>query len=512
MSRRMNGPEARYLCIHGHFYQPPRENPWLEVIEAQESAAPFHDWNERITAECYAPNAAARVLSGDGRIAVRNNYERISFNFGPTLLIWMQAAHPEVYTQILRADRISERRFGHGNALAQVYGHCILPLASEVDRTTQVRWGIADFIHRFGRDPEGMWLPETAVDLASLQTLAEHGIRFTILAPSQARRVRHGHGPWVETARSPLDTLRPYRCRLAHGKEIVIFFYEGDPAHDIAFNGLLHDGVAMARRLMERVTAAPAGALISVATDGESYGHHHRFGEMALAAALDAVDASQGVQLTNYASYLARQAVHDEVEIHEQSAWSCAHGIERWRSDCGCHTGGQPGWNQAWRAPLRSSLEWLKGELDTLFVERGAALFHDPWAARNDYIHILLAVHETSLDERYREQLLAQHGRAASAAAANESWRLLEMQRFGLLCFTSCAWFFDDCAGIETTQILIYAARAIELAAALGRGLEADFLERLAAMHSNLPGRPDGRKLYDQLIRPRQSRRRVHAP
>jgi len=502
----MSGGATRYVCIHGHFYQPPRENPWLDAVEAQESAAPFHDWNERITAECYAPNAAARVLLKDRQLALRNNYERMSFNFGPTLLAWMQIAHPELHAQIVRADRISERRFGFGNALAQVYGHCILPLASPNDRVTQVRWGIADFVHRFGRPPQGMWLPETAVDAASLRALAENGIRFTILAPSQARRVRHGDGPWVDVAKDRIDTLRPYRCRLGQGREIIIFFYEGDPAHDIAFNGLLHDGVALAHRLIERVTPAPAGALVSVATDGESYGHHHRFGEMALAAALDALDGSEEVCLTNYAAYLARVDVVDEVELHDDTAWSCAHGLGRWRSDCGCRIGGEPGWNQAWRAPLRAALEWLKDELDNVFEERGARVFHDPWAARNDFIEVLLPAHEPSLASRYREQLLAKHGRRADAAAHAESWRLLEMQRFGLLCFTSCAWFFDDCAGIETMQILTYAARAMELAGAVGLPLEEPFLQRLEAMHSNLPGRPDGRQLFDQLIRPRRPR------
>jgi len=500
----MKPAAQRFVCIHGHFYQPPRENPWLDAIEAQESAAPYHDWNQRITAECYAPNAAARVLDAVGMTqGLRNNYERISFNFGPTLMAWLEREYPGVHAEVVLADRRSERRFGHGNALAQVYGHCILPLAAARDQVTQVRWGIADFKYRFGRAPEGMWLPETAVDGSSLATLAAEGIAYTILAPAQARRTRHGGKVWANVPADRLDTSRAYRCDVGAGRDIAVFFYDGGIAHQVAFGGLLHDGLGLAQTLIERASSTTPGGLVHLATDGESYGHHHRFGEMALASALDALDAHGAVQLTNYASYLQSHPPVDEVEIHDNTAWSCAHGLERWRSDCGCNTGGNPGWSQAWRAPLRQSLEWLKGRLDRIFEDSGAVCLRDPWAARDAYIDVLLRDSDANLNAAYREYFLSQHRRRDTADAA-AIWNLLEMQRFGLLCFTSCAWFFDDCAGLETSQILTYAARAVELAALAGENLEAELTEQLAAMRSNLPGHPDGRTLFHQLIRPRR--------
>lgn len=496
----------RYVCIHGHFYQPPRENPWLDAIEAQESASPYHDWNERITAECYAPNAAARVLNASGDIeALRNNFEHLSFNVGPTLMAWLEQSYPSLHAQIVLADRRSEQRLGCGNALAQVYGHCILPLASARDQLTQVRWGIADFKYRFGRSPQGMWLPETAVDLASLSVLAKEGIAFTILAPAQAAGVREGNQPWVDVDEGSLDTSRPYRCLLAEGRQITLFFYDGRVAHDVAFGGLLHDGLKLAGHLQARAAKMSPGGLVHMATDGESYGHHHRFGEMALAAALEALQGAPGIHVTNYASYLRATKPTWEVEIRERSAWSCAHGLERWRSDCGCNSGGNPGWSQTWRTPLRETLDWLKLRLDVLFEQQGAGCLQDPWMARDDYIEVLLRRHDANLCAPYREHFLAQHRRRGSEAD-ELVWDLLEMQRFGLLCFTSCAWFFDDCAGIETTQILTYAARAVQLAAKLGENLEGELVERLASMRSNLPGQPNGRTLYRQLIRPRMQR------
>lgn len=495
----MSGPApSRYICIHGHFYQPPRENPWLEAIEVQDSAAPYHDWNERVTAECYAPNAVARVLDHDGYVvALRNNYRDISFNFGPTLLSWMETARPDVYASIQAADRASQTRFGHGNAVAQAYGHCIMPLASRRDQLTQVRWGVADFVHRFGRPPEGMWLPETAADLASLRALAENGIRYTILAPSQAARVRHADGAWQEVHAGSLDTTRPYRCELGGGKSIVLFFYDGDIAHSVAFAGLLNDGREFARRLSAAAQQRAPGSLTHFATDGESYGHHHRFGEMALAVALDELERQGEVKLTNYAAYLERVRVVDSVEIHENSSWSCAHGVERWRAHCGCNAG-RSDWQQAWRAPLREALDWLKLRLDELFEQEGAAWFHDPWAARDAYVQVILRRdrdhRNTFLHQQVRRSL---HGRERSVV-----WKLLELQRYGMLSFTSCGWFFDEPSGLETTQILTYAARAIQLAAQLGGLFREEFLRRLTPLRSNLPQYADGADLYDKLVGP----------
>lgn len=502
------------MCVHGHFYQPPRENPWLEAVEVQDSAAPYHDWNQRVTAECYAPNSASRLLDEQGRIvALRNNYTRISFNFGPTLLAWMEQARPELYAQVQLADRESARHFGRGNALAQVYGHCIMPLASPRDQQTQVRWGIADFIHRFGRAPDGMWLPETAVDRRTLAVLAENGIRFTILAPSQAARVRYDGGQWEEVAHGGIDCQRAYRCALGHGLEMTLFFYDGGISHAIAFGGLLNDGRALAHRLTAAALSRPLAGnapppLAHIATDGESYGHHHRFGEMALTAAIEMIEREGQVRLTNYATYLDHVRVVDEVEIHENSSWSCAHGVERWRADCGCKAGHQPGWQQAWRTPLRQALNWLKAQVDLLFEQHGGNLLRDPWAARDAYVALLLR-----RDAERREAFLQQHAAgAADATARTRMWNLLEMERYALLSFTSCGWFFDEPTGLETTQVLSYAARALQLAAQLGDNLEPEFVRQLEPLRSNLPEHGDGRQLYRDFIQPQiTDRRRVAA-
>lgn len=488
----------RFVCLHGHFYQPPRENPWLEVIEAQPSAAPFHDWNERIAAECYGPNTVARVLAVDGQIAdLRNNYESISFNFGPTLLSWMERSRPDMYAAILAADRASAARLGHGNAMAQAYGHAILPLAAAHDQLTQVRWGVADFVHRFGRRPEGMWLPETAVDLATLRVLADEGIRFTLLAPGQAARVRRRGSAWHAVEPHSLDTGRPYRCDLGEGRSIVLFFYDGPLSHAVAFAGLLNDGRALASRLASLARERPPQGLVHVATDGESYGHHHRFGEMALAAALADLEREPGIELTNYAAYLAQVEVEDEVQIREATSWSCAHGVERWRSDCGCRVG-DPGWQQAWRTPLREALDWLKAQLDVIFEREGSRFLPDPWAARDAYVGVLLG-----RDRDQRNAFLHQQARAGlHAHDRTRVWQLLEMQRHGLLSFTSCGWFFDDPTGLETRQILTYAARALQLAELQGESLTPGFLRRLAPMRSNLPSRVDGTTLFRDEILP----------
>ena len=386
----------RAICIHGHFYQPPRENPWLEVVERQESAYPYHDWNERITAECYAPNAAARLLDGAGHVRrTFDNYSRISFNFGPTLLAWLEQCEPQVYQAVIAADRRSRERFGgHGSAIAQAYNHLILPLANRRDLRTQVIWGVRDFEHRFGRRPEGMWLPETAVDLATLEALAEQGIAFTILAPHQARAVRAAGGAGWADARQGLDTRVPYRCRLPSGRSIALFFYDGALARAVAFERLLASGEGFVSRLLSAFGGGGgAWRLVHLATDGETYGHHHRHGEMALAWALEFLEergARYGVALTNYGQFLAAHPPAAEVEIAEDTSWSCVHGVERWRADCGCQVGGEPGWNQAWRRPLRDALDWLRDAAAPRFEEVARTLLADPWAARDDYVAVVL--------------------------------------------------------------------------------------------------------------------------
>jgi (1->4)-alpha-D-glucan 1-alpha-D-glucosylmutase len=493
-----------YLCIHGHFYQPPRENPWLEAVELQDSAYPYHDWNERITAECYEPNTGARIMDHDGRIArIVNTYARISFNFGPTLLRWMEQHTPAVYQAILLADREGQKRFsGHGTAIAQVYNHLIMPLANRRDKVTQVVWGIRDFVHRFGRQPEGMWLAETAVDLETLDILAEHGIRFTILSTTQAARVRpmDSSSDWQYVGEGIIDPTMPYLQRLPSGRTIALFFYDGPISQAVAFEGLLSSGDRFARRLLGGFNNAREHTqLVHIATDGESYGHHHRRGEMALAYALHHIETNDLCCLTCYGEFLELSPPMYEVEIIERTSWSCSHGVGRWYRDCGCKAGTHPNWNQAWREPLRVALDWLRDTVTPFFEEHGTRLFYDPWATRDDYINVIL---DRSLENI--ATFLSHH--AAYGLGANEqveALQLLELQRQLLLMYTSCGWFFDELSGIETTQIIKYAGRAIHLATTLfGDHFEEGFLSRLEEAKSNLPEHRDGRHIYERWVRP----------
>ena len=489
----------RHVTIHGHFYQPPRENPWLEAVETQDSAYPYHDWNDRIRHECYEPNATARILDASDRIlGIVNNYAAISFNFGATLLSWLEQTAPETYQAIIEADHLSRDRYsGHGCALAQAYNHIILPLASKRDQRTQVRWGARDFESRFGRKPEGMWLPETAVDVDSLEALAEEGIAFTILEPHQAARWRViGETEWL-VANGHLDPTRPYLCRLPSGRSISIFFYDGPISRAVAFEQLLARGENLAHRLLGAFNDTRTHVqLVNIATDGETYGHHHRFGEMALAYALQLIETQPDVRLTNYGEFLAQHPPAHEVEIIERTAWSCSHGVERWRSDCGCNTGAGPGWNQQWRTPLRDALDWLRDQACEVFERAGARVLRDPWAAREDYIDVILDRSQESV-----ARFLSRH--ALGGAKATTILELLEMQRHAMLMYTSCGWFFNDISGIETVQILHYAGRVIQLVERVeGESLEAAFLERLAPARSNLPDRGTARRIYEREVIP----------
>jgi alpha-amylase/alpha-mannosidase (GH57 family) len=492
----------RYVCIHGHFYQPPRENPWLESVEPQDSALPYHDWNERVTAECYAPNTASRILDGSDRIVdIQNNYSRMSFDFGPTLLSWLETRAPDVYQSILEADRESRERFsGHGSAMAQVYNHAILPLATPEEKDVQVAWGIRDFEYRFGRKPEGMWLAETAVDLETLDSLASRGILFTVLAPSQAARVRPLRGgPFQDASGGRIDTTRAYLQRLPSGRSIALFFYHGPASRAVAFEGLLHRGDAFARRVSETASEG----LAHIATDGETYGHHHAHGDMALAFALHAIGAQDGSQLTNYGEFLEKFPPGDEVEIRENTSWSCAHGIERWRSDCGCHTGGQPGWTQAWRRPLRDALDWLRDRARGLARARLETVFTRPADAVVEYIDVVL-----DRDPARVVQFLRLHGRPDLAPSEQVSaLKHLELERQLHLMYTSCGWFFNDVSGIETIQILRYAGRAVQLAEDLfATGIEPEFLEKLSRAKSNRPEVGSAREIYERDVRPARVR------
>lgn len=477
----------RFVCIHGHFYQPPRENAWLETVEEQESAHPWHDWNARINFECYAPNAAARILDNTGAISkIRNNYNRISFNFGPTLLSWMQENDPEAYALLLAADQKSSQRFGgHGSALAQVYSHLIMPLANYRDKVTQVTWGIKDFQHRFDRLPEGMWLAETAVDTETLEVLAANDIKFTILAPRQAKAVRQIDAKeWNPVSAESLDTRRPYWCQLPSGRKIAVFFYHGGVSQAVAFERLLNNGKLFAERVLSILDRSNHEAqLAHIATDGESYGHHHRFGEMALADALNYIEDKGLATLTNYAQFLQISPPNWEVELHENSSWSCVHGVERWRNDCGCNSG-KPGWHQKWRKPLRQTLDFLRDKLIPIFEKETARLLIDPWAARNDYITVVLNQHSESSIRNFIDK----HARRLlSTEEKTQVLRLLEMQRHAMLMYTSCGWFFDEISGIETNQILQYALRAMDYAQELtGIKLHEQFEHHLANAPSNV--------------------------
>ncbi|MBI4658339.1 MAG: DUF3536 domain-containing protein [Verrucomicrobia bacterium] len=493
----------RYVCIHGHFYQPPRENPWLEAVELQDSAAPFHDWNERVTAECYAPNGTARLLDSEGRIeSIVNNYAKISFNFGPTLLSWMKEGAADIYEAILQADQLSRERFsGHGSALAQCYNHMIMPLAHPRDKRTQVLWGLRDFEHRFGRKPEGMWLPETAADDDSLDALAEYGIQFTILSPFQARSVRPvGGAQWQDVSGGHVDPSRPYWVGLPSGRRIAVFFYDAPVSRAVAFERLLSDGENFAYRLMDGYDESRAwDQLMHIATDGESYGHHHRHGEMALAYAINFITKNKLARLTNYGEFLERHPPAWEAQIHQRSSWSCAHGVERWNSHCGCHSGGKRGWQQQWRFPLRRALDWLRDHLAPKYESKAQEFLKDPWRARDEYIAVVL--------DRSPENIagfLERHGRRPFTEADQiTTLRLLEMQRNGMLMYTSCGWFFDEISGLETVQIIQYAARAIQLAKdLLGDDFEPGFLEILAQAKSNIREHRNGRHIYEKFVKP----------
>ncbi|MHB1418915.1 MAG: DUF3536 domain-containing protein [Bacillota bacterium] len=494
----------RYVCIHGHFYQPPRENPWLEAVELQDSAYPYHDWNEKISAECYRPNATARILNQKGWIRkIVNNFTKISFNFGPTLLHWLKVNDPEIYSTIIAADRESRQNFsGHGSALAQAYNHMIMPLANFRDKHTQVVWGIRDFKKRFGRSPEGMWLPETAVDLESLDIMAEQGIKFTILSPYQARRVKKSDSNcWMDIGPRGIDPSMAYKLSLpSSGRSMNIFFYDGPISGAVAYERLLSNGENFARRLTGAFSDNRQWPqLINIATDGETFGHHHRHGEMALAYTLDYIESHKLARITNYGEYLEKYPPTSEIEIREGTSWSCAHGVERWKSDCGCSTGSNTGMRQLWRAPLRDALNWLRDTISPLYEDHAQKYLKNPWSARDGYIDVVL---DRSPDARNR--FLEEH--ASNNLTVPEQvtvWSLLEMQRYAMLMFTSCGWFFDEISGIETVQILEYAGRVIQLGQELFNfQLENDFLELLGQAKSNLPALEDGARIYQKHIKP----------
>ena len=532
------------LVIHGHFYQPPRENAWTESIQRQESAGPpYHDWNERINVECYRTNAFARILDQTNRIVnIVNNYAHMSFNFGPTLLSWLEQHSPVTYRRILEADQQSLARCGgHGNAIGQAYNHAILPLCNGRDKITQVRWGIADFRHRFGRAPEAMWLPETAVNDETLRVLIDHGMKFVILSPHQAKRVRrfaiaevknvhNDHkdkkeetnqtgvkafqaGEWSGAEHGEIDTRQAYRWfdKDAEGHPLVdryidIFFYDGGIARSVGFEHLLRNAKNFAQRLDNYIGHNGDGRpeLVSIATDGETYGHHERHSEMGLAYMLQVEAPQRHIRVTNYAEFLQENPPVLEVEIKEGpngegTAWSCAHGLGRWYRNCGCRGDGPPEWNQEWRGPLRQALDNLRDELAALTLEKGEPLLNDIWEARNDYIEVILR----RTPESFAEFLAKHQKRALSDYERLLVIHLMEMQRQAQLMYTSCAWFFTEISGIETVQVIQYAARAVHLAEYVGGGSpEPKFLADLKKARSNHADYKTGEGVYKKLVKP----------
>jgi alpha-amylase/alpha-mannosidase (GH57 family) len=495
----------RYICIHGHFYQPPRENAWLEYVEWQNSAYPYHDWNERVTAECYMPNTSSRILDKDGYIdRIVSNYAKISFDFGPTLLDWMERNNPDVYRAIIEADRQSRQNFsGHGSAMAQAYNHIIMPLANHRDRYSQVVWGIRDFEHRFGRKPEGMWLPETAVDLETLDIMAEMGIRFTVLAPHQAARVRRiGARDWRDVRHAAIDPTRAYVVNLPSQRKINVFFYDGPISSAVAFEDLLKNGDVFAKRLTGAFSdKRDHPQLVNIATDGETYGHHHRFADMALAFAIHDIETGGTAKVTNYGEFLEKYPPDYEAEIIEKTSWSCVHGVDRWWSACGDATGSgnHPDWNQKWRTPLRNAMDWLRDTLAPHYEEKARLLLKDPWAARDGYIDVIL--------DRSRESVAKFFGKYAARELNHDeritTLKLLELQRHAMLMYTSCGWYFDELSRPEPVQVVQYAGRVVQLAQDLfGGDVEESFLKILEQAKSNIPEQGDGRRIYEHLVRP----------
>ncbi len=497
-----------YFAIHGHFYQPPRENPWIEQIEIQKSAAPFHDWNERIYHECYLPNTLARVLDEKGFIVdMVNNFEGINFNVGPTLMSWLEEKYPSTYRKIIEADQKSRpAHHGHGNAIAQVYNHMIMPLANKRDKITQVKWGIEDFKKRFVRDPKAIWLPETACDEETLEVIVSEGMKYVILEPSQAKAVRPlKEEKWQDASDGKIDPKHPYRCFLKNDPEkfIDVFFYDGPISRAVGFGDLAFE----ARMFMDRVESAkidsPEAQLIHLATDGETFGHHKAFGDRALAYLLSVEAPKRGFKIVNHSEYLEthppKYAVRPNFgEKGEGTSWSCAHGIKRWSDHCGCRGAGPAEWTQYWRKPLRESLDWLRDELAKVFEMHGSSYLKDVWHARNEYIRLILDRSEKNVHDFFNQHA----ARALNQEETTNCLKLLEMERHAMLMYTSCGWFFTEISGIETAQILQYAARAIQLAEEItNHSYESEFLNRLSAAKSNVMHLKDGRGIYEKMAK-----------
>lgn len=483
------------ICIHGHFYQPPRENPWLEYVELQTSAYPFHDWNERISIECYLPNSAARLVNQDNKIVdIVNNYSKISFNFGPTLMDWMKKFHHDAYEAIVKSDEKSVRE-NNPAAIAQCYNHMIMPLANFNDKITQIKWGIKDFEYHFKRKPLGMWLPETAVDIDTLEALAKEKIKFTILAEHQVKEIKKISSDSFSKPNENLSLNSPYLCKLPSGKSILIFIFNGDISYRISFSTLLSNGIDFAKALISKFNDQSDSQIVSIATDGETFGHHKKFGDMALAACLKFLE-NQKYHISTFSKYLDETNVLYEMILNENTSWSCAHGIGRWKEDCSCNTGNYPHGNQKWRKFLRESLDFIRDELGKRYENTIKSFNVDPWELRNNYISIIL----NRSKENVEAFLQSHFNKKLSDEEKTTILTALEMQRHLMLMYTSCGWFFDDISNIETIQILRYAKRALQLSK--DQDLENKFIDMLEKAQSNEESLKNGKIVYEKFVIP----------
>ncbi|KMQ52576.1 alpha-amylase [Chitinispirillum alkaliphilum] len=509
----MTGDNKKYVVIHGHFYQPPRENPWLDVIEKQESAAPYPNWNECIYDQCYRPNAYSRLLDNKGMISeIHNNYEKMSFNFGPTLFSWLERYHPVTLERIVLADKQSREEYdGHGNAVAQVFNHIIMPLASRRDQLTQIRWAKHHFRRSFKRDPEGIWLAETAINMQTVRCLIEENIKFVILSPNQAEKFRPmGDKNWSMVSQVGIDTRRPYRIfpKSDSGAQLEgyldIFFFDEGLSKEISFNNLLTDANILGNRINSCYDNSADSQLVTIATDGETFGHHKAFGDMCLAYFFKHVAPQLGIQPVNFAYYRTIKPPEYEVSLKNSSgegtAWSCAHGVGRWTRDCGCKTGGEDFWRQTWRKPLRDALNYLQNEIDLHYESVLSSIMDRPWDLRDAYVETMNEdsdkIFKAFIEDNFGSERLHED-------KLREVRRLLEAQKYLLFSYTSCGWFFSDISGIETIQNMAYACRAIQL------GLTEDkkesvlekFLNMLEEAPSNIPN-ANGRTIFERHILP----------
>ncbi|KAF0125227.1 MAG: glycoside hydrolase family protein [Elusimicrobia bacterium] len=500
----------RYFAVHSHFYQPPRENPWTGAITPQPSAAPYRDWNRRIARECYLPNLFARVMDSKGRVLeFVNNYDYMSFNFGPTLAVWLEKEYPFYYRRMIDTARRHREKHGAPNAIAQVYNHAIMPLASFNDQLTQMAWGLADFEYRFGFRAEAIWLAETACSRDTLRLLIDHGMKYVILSPYQAEKVRApGAAVWTNISGGAVDPKRPYVWYdkspdgiQMKNRSIAVFFYDGNLSKAVAFEGALKDSGSFAARVESCFSGPEPDQLVSVAVDGETFGHHHKFGDLTLAHAFRHELPARGIQPITFARYLQLHPPSWEAEIQagpdgEGTAWSCAHGVRRWKGGCDC---GKEGLFQlAWRLPLRAALNWLRDAALEVYKEEGPGYFKDIWAARNAYISVILDQGAAAAGAFLREHA----ARELSPEERAKAFRLLEMQRNSQLMFTSCGWFFSDISRVETVQNLKYAARTAELAAEFGfRGVDKGLASLLEMAPSNFTDYENGKTVYEQLAK-----------